>query len=108
MEHLSGVTVTPNGSYDNLPLEGVSTPLSNYTQSDLPSLDYQNPPNERCFLCDGIFSIGLNLTGSAGIVGGTLEFGLAIDFRHGFKYAGYATLEHALGADFLRWNTYIL
>lgn len=33
------------------------------------------------------------------MIGGSAEIGITLDFRKGFKMGGYATLEHAVGAD---------
>ena len=45
---------------------------------------------------NGIITIGLTGTFSAGLFGGSLEIGIAFDGEH---YSIYLTLEHAVGAD---------
>ncbi|MDD2528957.1 MAG: RHS repeat-associated core domain-containing protein [Lentimicrobiaceae bacterium] len=48
---------------------------------------------------DGVWTLGLTGTLSAGIIGGSFELGITMDFRTGINFGTYGTLEHSVGAD---------
>ncbi|MDD4576861.1 MAG: hypothetical protein PHI36_10585, partial [Bacteroidales bacterium] len=51
------------------------------------------------FFSDGVWTFGATGTVAASLVGVSLETGVTLDFRKGFKMGLYLTLEHAIGAD---------
>jgi hypothetical protein len=56
-------------------------------------------PSIGGFFSNGVWTFGVTGTVSVGLIGGGTEIGIALDFRKGFQLGGYATLEHAVGAE---------